>query len=140
MVSHARAQRLVYLRRYAGKLAYELELHGAGDVGATQLAERYAELLGGALGDRVADRDLPRRRRSRVLLRLLPASVGARDPSALATCASGSGRRGSSQLEAGDVLRGLWRDGQRLDAEELLEELTGERLDFGVVLDDLGLR
>ena len=31
LVSHARAQRLVYLRRYAGKLAYELELHGGGD-------------------------------------------------------------------------------------------------------------
>ena len=41
--------------------------------------------------------------------------------------------------EAGEVLRGLWRDGQRLDAEELLGELTGERLDFGVVLEDLGL-
>ena len=35
-------------------------------------------------GDRVADRDLPRRRRSRVLLRLLPAGVGTRDPPALA--------------------------------------------------------
>ena len=37
------------------------------------------------------------------------------------------------------MLRGLWRDGQRLDAEELLGELTGARLDFGAVLADLGL-
>ena len=30
LVAYARANRLVYLRRYAAKLAYELELHGAG--------------------------------------------------------------------------------------------------------------
>jgi hypothetical protein len=41
--------------------------------------------------------------------------------------------------EAGDVLRRLWRDGQRLDAEELLGELTGARPHFGAVLADLGL-
>jgi hypothetical protein len=40
--------------------------------------------------------------------------------------------------EAGEVLRGLRREGQRLDAEELLG-LTGEQLDFNVVLADLGL-
>ncbi len=44
----------MYLRRYAAKLAYELELHGGGGAGAADtrtdgLAERYAELLGGAL-------------------------------------------------------------------------------------------
>ncbi len=49
------------------------------------------------------------------------------------------GRAWFDSAEAGEVLRGLWRDGQRLDAEELLVELTGERLDFGVVLTDLGL-
>jgi hypothetical protein len=49
------------------------------------------------------------------------------------------GRAWFDSAEAGEVRRGLWRDGQRLDAEELLVELTGERLDFGVVLTDLGL-
>jgi hypothetical protein len=38
-----------------------------------------------------------------------------------------------------EVLRALWRDGQRLDAEELLGELTGARLDFGAVLTDLAM-
>jgi hypothetical protein len=35
--------------------------------------------------------------------------------------------------EAGDLLRALWREGQRLDADDLLAEVTGERLDFGVM-------
>ena len=35
--------------------------------------------------------------------------------------------------EAGDLLRTLWREGQRMDADELLAEVTGERLDFGVM-------
>ena len=41
------------------------------------------------------------------------------------------------QREAGDLLRSLWREGQRLDADELLAEVTGEQLDFGAMLDDL---
>jgi hypothetical protein len=41
--------------------------------------------------------------------------------------------------QAGDTLRGLWREGQRLSPEELLDRLTGERLHFGVLADDLGL-
>lgn len=151
LVSHARAQRLVYLRRYAGKLAYELELHGggpadradpAGPASADEtdgLANRYAELLGTALAIEwptetyLADVDpgfycacylrawaLETHLRSHLRAQFGPAWF--------------------ESAEAGEVLRGLWRDGQRLDAEELLGELTGERLDFGVVLDDLGLR
>ena len=34
---------------------------------------------------------------------------------------------------------GCGREGQRLGAEEMLGELTGERLEFGVLLADLGL-
>ena len=41
--------------------------------------------------------------------------------------------------QAGEELRALWREGQRLDPEELLAELTGERLEFGVLVADLGL-
>ena len=32
--------------------------------------------------------------------------------------------------EAGDWLRGLWTRGQRLDAEQLLAEIAGRRLEF----------
>ena len=136
LVAHARAQRLVYLRRYAGKLAYELELHDSADTDG--LAGRYAELLGNALAidwpteTYLADVDpgfycacylrawaLETHLRSHLRERFGPAWFESR--------------------QAGEVLQALWRDGQRLDAEELLEELTGDRLDFGVVLADLGL-
>ena len=33
--------------------------------------------------------------------------------------------------EAGTWLRGLWGQGQRLDADRLLDQVTGSRLDFG---------
>jgi hypothetical protein len=150
LVAHARAQRLVYLRRYAGKLAYELELHGPGgaelgaDGGAGDrdadwgaLSRRYSELLGDAIRvdwpteTFLADVDegfycacylrawaLETHLRSHLRERFGPAWFESR--------------------EAGRVLQALWRDGQRLDADELLGNLTGERLDFGVVLADLG--
>jgi hypothetical protein len=136
LVAHARAQRLVYLRRYTGKLAYELELHGSD--GGNGLAERYAELIGGALGIEwptetfLADVDpgfyCACYLRAWALETHLRSHLRERFGPAWFECA-----------QAGDVLRGLWRDGQRLDAVELLGELTGQRLDFGVVLDDLAL-
>ena len=138
LVAHAKAQRLVYLRRYSAKIAYELELHGAGADGWSALAGRYSELLGAALQIEwpsetfLADVDegfycacylrawaLETHLRSYLRERFGPAWFESR--------------------EAGEVLRGLWREGQRLDAEELLGELTGEQLDFNVVLADLGL-
>jgi len=138
LVAHAKAQRLVYLRRYAAKLAYELELHGADAASLDALADRYAGLLGDALQIQwptqtfLSDVDegfycacylrawaLETQLRSHLRERFGPAWF--------------------ESGEAGEVLRALWRDGQRLDAEELLEDLTGERLDFGFVLADLGL-
>ncbi len=38
---------------------------------------------------------------------------------------------------AGGWLRELWSQGQRMPAEELLAETTGEELDFGVLADEL---
>jgi hypothetical protein len=37
------------------------------------------------------------------------------------------------------MLRSLWRAGQRLRAGELLAELTGQELDFRVLVGDLDL-
>jgi hypothetical protein len=151
LVAHAKAQRLVYLRRYAGKLAYELELHGEGLEGAPEpngatgtrsgweaLAARYSELLGDAVKIKwptetfLADVDpgfyCACYLRAWALETHLRAYLRER-----------FGAAWFESPEAGEVLRGLWRDGQRLDAEELLGELTGARLDFGAVLADLGL-
>ena len=49
------------------------------------------------------------------------------------------GERWFERRAAGDALRALWRDGQRLSAEELLAGLTGAELDFRALLADLGL-
>ncbi len=139
LVAHAKAQRLVYLRRYAAKLAYELELHGGGPDGDwNALAARYAQLLGDAV-----QIDWP-----------TETFLSDVDPGFYCACYLRAwalethlrtylrerfGPAWFESPEAGEVLRGLWRDGQRLDAEELLGELTGARLDFGAVLTDLGL-
>jgi hypothetical protein len=135
---YARAYRLVYLRRYTAKLAYELELHGEADQPWTELASRYSELLGKAL--RI---EWP----SQTFL----ADV---DPGFYCACYLRAWalesylRRHLSDVfgpywfessEAGATLRRIWREGQRLTPDELLAQLTGEQLDFGVLVEDLGL-
>ena len=127
-VAHARAARLVLLRRYSAKLAYELELHG-GSSELDQMPARYAALLGDALR-------VPWPRESWL------ADV---DEGFYAACylqawaleyrwrAAVRERHGESWFEsagAGEWVRGLWRQGQRLDARELLAETVGGELDF----------
>jgi hypothetical protein len=140
LLSHGRAQRLIYVRRYAAKLAYELELHGPSNGRPlSSLADRYAELIGGAL-----QVDWPRE--------TFLADV---DPGFYCACYLRAwalethlrsylrerfGPAWFEEREAGDTLRTLWREGQRLSPDELLEQLTGKQLRFGVLLDDLGLR
>jgi hypothetical protein len=146
LAAYARANRLVYLRRYTAKFAYELELHGSSydgreagpGGGLNALADRYAELLSAAVRVEwprqtfLADVDpgfyctaylrawaLETHLRSHLREQFGPAWF--EDP------------------EAGETLRALWRDGQRLTPEEMLRELTGERLDFTVMRGELGL-
>jgi hypothetical protein len=38
---------------------------------------------------------------------------------------------------AGALLRETWREGQRLDADELLAQATGEPIDFAVMLEEV---
>ncbi len=138
LASYARAHRLVYLRRYAAKLAYELELHGNPDAPLEQHAERYANLLSTAL--RVA---WPRQ-----------SYLADVDPGFYCACYLRAWalethlrsylreRHGPAWFEspkAGEELVTLWHEGQRRTPEELLSELTGDRLDFGVLLADLEL-
>ena len=131
--------RLIYLRRYAAKLAYELELHGAphGRSGTTLRASATRSCSASAL--RI---DWP--------AQTYLADV---DPGFYCACylrawALETHLRAHLRERFGGVVRAargrrraarLWREGQRLGAEELLGELTGAQLDFGVLLDDLGL-
>jgi hypothetical protein len=137
IAGHARAQRLVYLRRYTAKLTYELELHGD-EQPLERLAERYSELLGGAL-------QVPWQPESFL------ADV---DPGFYCACYLRAWalethlrrylhqRHGPAWFDsaaAGEELRALWSAGQRQTPEELLREIGGETLDFDVVRADLGL-
>ncbi len=134
-LSHARAVKLVMLRRYAAKLAYELELHApAPDFGT--MPDRYAELLGGATrvewpaatwlsdvdgGFYVA-----------CYLRAWALEMHWR-----AVLRERFGERWYAVAAAGDWLRGLWREGQRLSAEELLKATLGEELSFEKLVAEL---
>jgi len=137
LASHARAQQLVYARRYGAKLAYELELHAnGGDIDA--LAPVYADRLSAAV--RV---DWP------VETYLTDVDPGFYAASYLRAWALETHLRAAlrerfgpawfEERAAGDWLKALWRDGQRLRADELLEQVSGAELDFGAMLGDLGL-
>jgi hypothetical protein len=134
-VAHARAFRLVLVRRYAAKLAYELELHGEA-ASLDAMSGRYEDVLTRALrvpwprSSWLADVDggfyaacylrawaLETRWRAAVRERFGPSWFSSR--------------------EAGDWLRSLWSHGQRLDAAELLAETLGEELDFTVMATEL---
>ncbi len=82
-VGYTRASKLVFLRRYAAKLSYELELH-AGTRPLPEMPDLYAALLGDAVGGRVAGANLAVGRRRRLLRGQLPARVGLRDAAAQA--------------------------------------------------------
>jgi hypothetical protein len=136
--AHARATRLIYLRRYAAKLAYELDVHGERPPGDAVLRDRYATLLGDAVRVRWP--------RETYLADLDPGfyvacylRAWALETHLRAHLRERFGEQWFTQREAGETLRALWRDGQRLSAEELLGELTGAELDFGALLADLGL-
>ena len=128
VISHVRAVRIYFLRRYAAKLAYELELHGP-DADFARLPGRYGQLLGAATGVEWSEEtwleDVDSGFYVAAYLRAwaLEASwrraIGAR-----------FGERWYAEPEAGRWLRELWSGGQRLRAEELLAEATGEELRF----------
>jgi hypothetical protein len=121
---------LFLIRRYAGKLAYELELHRGTPL--EELPERYVELQSAAAG-------VP-----------FPASdyLEDVDPGFYCTCYLRAwafeaqlaawlrerwGGAWFKRREAGMLLREVWELGQSLDADDLLREITGERIDFSVL-------
>jgi hypothetical protein len=124
------ASKFVFLRRYCAKLSYELELHGAGP--RDEMPALYSRLLGDAVGV-----DWP------AATYLADVDAGYYAANYLRAWAFETHLRGVLverfgpqwflAPEAGDLLRTLWREGQRMDADELLAEVTGERLDFGVM-------
>lgn len=133
--AHAAATRLLMIRRYCAKLAYELELHGEG-AELEALPERYASRLSDATGAAwpretwLADVDegfyVACYLRAWVLAAHWRRALRARH-----------GERWFDDPAAGAWLRALWADGQRLGAEELLGGRLGEELDFGLLVEDV---
>ena len=132
---YTRASKLLFLRRYAAKLTYELELH-AGTRPLTEMPDVYAALLGSAVGV-----DWPAR------TWLSDVDGGYYVANYLRAWAFETrlrkllrerfGRTWFAEPAAGDLLREIWREGQRLNADELLDQVTGERIDFAVMLDEV---
>ena len=140
LASHVRAVRLLFMRRYAAKLGYELELHGA-ERPLAELAEDYAARLSAAVGvawpaaSYLVDVDPGFYAASYLRAWALETHLRA-------TLRERFGPAWFDEREAGAFLRGLWREGQRLDAAELLAEVIGPpsaRLDFGAMLADFEL-
>ncbi len=135
-VAQARAARLVLLRRYAAKIAYELELHAAKpDLG--EMPSRYAQTLGAATrivwpeGAFLSDVDSG----FYVACYLRAWALETHWRRALR---ERFGERWYRSREAGEWLLGVWAHGQRLDADELLAEEVGEELDFEAVAAEVG--
>jgi hypothetical protein len=127
------ATTLIYLvRRYCAKLLYEIELHEAEDV--LPLRKRYVEVLSDALKIEPSETDY-----------LGDVDAGFYVTEYVRAWAFEAQLRrffrekfGSTwfaQRSAGSLLRELWSEGQRLNADELLKELTSAEIELEAVAD-----
>jgi hypothetical protein len=130
-VEHARAVKLVIVRRYAAKLAYELALHGR-SAKLSEMPGRYSELLTEAIrvpwprASWLADVDGG-------FYAACYLRAWALETHWRAALEERFGSRWFASPEAGEWLRSLWRRGQRLDAAELLAETLSGELDLAVI-------
>jgi hypothetical protein len=130
----AALEELYFLRRYCGKLAYELELHGGAPL--ESLAGRYAEHLTAAThiphppGDCLSDVDpwlyCTFYLRAWAFQAQLEHHLERR-----------FGRGWFRRRRAGVLVRELWELGQSLTADELLHQTTGDELSFEPLLERL---
>ncbi len=130
---HARFHKVYMLRRYASKLLYELQLHRSDGAG---MADVYSSLLGGNLGVRVAPEnylvDVDDNFYAARYLRAWMLEVQLRR-----RLRKTYGARWFASREAGRFLSGLWREGQRRNADELARDLGYSGLDVGPLLEEL---
>jgi hypothetical protein len=121
---------LFYARRYSAKLLYELEFYRADD--PTEMRGRYVELLGDALkiepttSSYLADID-PGFYVTEYL-RSWAFEAQLRDHFRTVF-----GNAWFARREAGELLRDLWSEGQARRADDMLEELSGSRLEMAAL-------
>ncbi len=130
--AEAAAVRLYLARRYAAKLLYELELHEGGDLEA--MRSRYGELMYEATkiepsrADFLADVDSGFYVSSYLRSWAFEAQIRT-------FLREEFGSAWFARREAGSLLRELWREGQRLTADEIVRELTGSDLELDAVVE-----
>jgi len=126
-------QKLFFVRRYAAKLAYEIDLHSG--LALDSLPDRYAERLSASVGvayprgDYLEDVDGGFY--CTCYLRAWAFEAQLRDHLRTEFGSDWFRRRA-----AGDLLRELWSLGQSQRADDLLRELTGEPIRFEVLADE----
>jgi hypothetical protein len=135
IVEHTRASKMIFLRRYAAKLAYELDLHGGAPVDGLELV--YARRLSDAIhvdwptSSWLSDVD-----DFFYAARYLRA--WALETHTRAALAERFGELWFEEPEAGAFLRDLWSRGQGADGGEgILAAVGGSQLSFDVLRDDL---
>jgi oligoendopeptidase F len=134
--AEAAAGSFYLLRRYCAKLMYEIEFHAVRELDPAAVSSRYVELLGDALKIEPSPTDY----------------LGDIDSSFYVTGYLRSWalqaqlrehfreRYGSSWFadrKAGGMLRELWSEGHRLNADELLADVTGEELEMEAFAESL---
>jgi hypothetical protein len=125
---------LYMVRRYCGKLLYELELHAGADL--ETLPDRYVEVLGAATGIAPSPADF--------LVDVDPGFYVTAYLRAWALEAELSrflhdeyGSSWFASRKAGSLLRELWNEGLGLRAEELVDQVSGGSLELAVVAEQL---
>jgi hypothetical protein len=133
IAGYASAVKLIFLRRYAAKLAYERRLHAA-EVDLSEMPGEYSRRLSDAIHVAwphetwISDVD-PFFYSARYL------RAWAVERSLRGHLTEQFGERWFAEPAAGDLLRTIWSKGQRAAAEELLEELGAPPVvDFGVLV------
>ena len=135
-VSFSRFYKLYFLRRYAAKLLYELELHTSEDVLA--MGKQYADLLTAHVGVRYDPEDyLSDVDDAFYCARYLRAWTF--DAQLRAWFARQWGESWYTTTEGGAKLRELWSLGQRYPVEELLRQLGEPGLDVAPLVEGLAL-
>jgi len=118
---------LYFVRRYCAKLLYEIEFHQADD--PTTMRERYVELQADALKITPAPQDYLWDMDGRFYVHAY-LRAWALEAQLSSFLREKFGRDWYTQRSAGSLLRELWSEGQRMNADELLREVTGAKLEM----------
>jgi hypothetical protein len=116
-----------FVRRYCAKLLYEIEFHQSDD--PQSMSSRYVELLGNALKIEPSPTDYLWDMDGRFYVHAY-LRAWALEAQLSSFLKEKFGRDWYAQRSAGSLLRELWSEGQRMNADELLREVTGGSIEL----------